>query len=62
MATNKQIIEALKSVETYLPTPSGYVSIHRSIVSISNGQSIMKHDIQEITKAVNGNNGEKKWN
>lgn len=46
MATNKQIIEALKSVETYLPTPSGYVSIQRSIMSISNGQSVMMSDVK----------------
>ncbi len=60
MATNKQIIEALKSVETYLPTPSGYVSIQRSIMSISNGQSVMMSDVKEMTAAIRNGNGNNK--
>ena len=60
MATNKQIYEALKSVETYLPTPSGYISIQRSIMSISNGQSVMRNDIQEITAVIRNGDGNNK--
>ena len=52
MATNKQIIEALKAVGRQFPTPSGYVSVHRSFVSISNDNSVMCSDIREISAVI----------
>ena len=56
MATRRQIIEALRAVGNSFPTPTGYFSVHRSFVSISNGHSIMTSDIKEISTVIrNGN-------
>ena len=56
MATNKQIMEALRAVGRQFPTPSGYISVHRSFVSISNGHSVMTSDVKEINAVIrNGN-------
>ena len=56
MATNKQIMEALKAVGRSFPTPTGYFSVHRSFVSISNDNSVMTSDIREISAVIrNGN-------
>ena len=56
MATNKQIIEALKAVGKQFPTSTGYFSVHRSFVSISNDNSVMSSDIREISAVIrNGN-------
>ena len=52
MATNKQIIEALKAVGNSFPTPTGYFSVHRSFVSISNGHSVMTSDVKEINAVI----------
>ena len=60
MATHKQIIEALKAVGNSFPTPSGYVSVHRSFVSISNGHSVMSSDIKEISAVIRNGNGDNK--
>ena len=60
MATNKQIMEALKAVGNSFPTPSGYVSVHRSFVSISNGHSVMTSDIREISTVIRNGNGDNK--
>ena len=60
MATNKQIIEALKAVGRQFPTPSGYVSVHRSFVSISNDNSVMSSDIREISAVIRNGNGDNK--
>ena len=60
MATNKQIIEALKAVGRQFPTPSGYVSVHRSFVSISNGHSVMTSDIREISTVIRNDNVDNK--
>ena len=60
MATNKQIMEALKAVGDSFPTPSGYVSVHRSFVSISNGHSVMSSDIREISAVIRNGNGDNK--
>ena len=60
MATNKQIIEALKAVGRQFPTPSGYISVHRSFVSISNGHSVMTSDIKEISAVIRNGNGDNK--
>ena len=48
MATNKQIMEALRAVGNSFPTSTGYFSVHRSFVSISNGHSVMSSDVKEI--------------
>ena len=52
MATNKQIVEAIRSMSNNLPTQSGYVSVHRNIVTISNGHSVMRSDIGEIRSVM----------
>ena len=56
MATNKQIMEALRAVGNSFPTSTGYFSVHRSFVSISNGHSVMTSDVKEINAVIrNGN-------
>ena len=60
MATNKQIIEALRAVGNQFPTPIGYFSVHRSFVSISNGQSVMSSDVKEINAVIRNGNGDNK--
>ena len=60
MATNKQIIEALKAVGNQFPTPIGYFSVHRSFVSISNDNSVMSSDIREISAVIRNGNGKNK--
>ena len=60
MATNKQIIEALKAVGRQFPTSTGYVSVHRSFVSISNGHSVVSSDIREISAVIRNGNGDNK--
>ena len=58
MATNKQIIEALRAVGKSFPTPTGYFSVHRSFVSISNGHSVMTSDVKEINAVIRNGNGD----
>ena len=60
MATRRQIIEALKSVGNSFPTSTGYFSVHRSFVSISNGHSVMTSDIKEISTVIRNGNGNNK--
>ena len=60
MATNKQIIEALKAVGRQFPTSTGYFSVHRSFVSISNSNSVMTSDISEISAVIRNGNGDNK--
>ena len=60
MATRKQIIEALRAVGNSFPTPTGYFSVHRSFVSISNGQSVMSSDVKEINAVIRNGNGDNK--
>ena len=60
MATNKQIMEALKAVGNSFPTPTGYFSVHRSFVSISNGHSVMTSDVKEINAVIRNGNGNNK--
>ena len=60
MATRRQIIEALKAVGNQFPTPTGYFSVHRSFVSISNGQSVMSSDVKEINAVIRDGNGDNK--
>ena len=60
MATNRQIIEALRGVRRQFPSNSSYIGVHRSIVSISNGQSVMTNDITEINTVIRNGNGNNK--
>ena len=60
MATNRQIIEALKAVGNSFPTSTGYFSVHRSFVSISNGHSVMTSDVKEINAVIRNGNGDNK--
>ena len=57
MATNRQIIEALRGVRSQFPSNSSYIGVHRNVVSISNGQSVMHSDITEITTVIRNGNG-----
>ena len=60
MATNRQIMEALRGVRRQFPSNSSYIGVHRSIVSISNGQSVMTNDITEINTVIRNGNGNNK--
>ena len=60
MATNRQIIEALRGVRSQFPSNSSYIGVHRSMVSISNGHSIMTSDITEISAVIRDGNGNNK--
>ena len=60
MATRRQIIEALKAVGSQIPTSTGYFSVHRSFVSISNGHSVMTNDISEMSAVIRNGNGDNK--
>ena len=60
MATNRQIIEALRGVRRQFPGNSRYIGVHRSIVSISNGHSVMSSDIREISAVIRDGNGNNK--
>jgi hypothetical protein len=57
MATNRQIIEALRGVRRQFPSNSSYINVHRSIISISNGQCVMANDITEISAVIRDGNG-----
>ena len=60
MATNKQIMEALRLVRNQFPSNSSYINVHRNIISISNGQSVMTSDISEISAVIRDGNGNNK--
>ena len=60
MATRNQILEALRGVRSQFPSNSSYIGVHRSIVSISNGQSVMANDITEISTVIRNGNGNNK--
>ena len=60
MATNKQIIEALRGVRNQFPSNSSYINVHRNVVNISNGQSVMSSDIKEISAVIRNRNGNNK--
>ena len=60
MATNKQIMEALRGVRSQFPSNNSYIGVHRSIISISNGQSVMTSDITEISTVIRDGNGNNK--
>ena len=60
MATNKQIMEALRGVRSQFPSNSSYVGMARNVVSISNGHSVMVSDISEISAVIRDGNGNNK--
>ena len=60
MATRNQILEALRGVRSQFPSNSSYIGVHRSIISISNGQSVMSSDIREISAVIRDGNGNNK--
>ena len=60
MATRNQILEALRGVRSQFPSNSSYVGVHRSMISISNGQSVMSSDIREISAVIRNGNGDNK--
>ena len=57
MATRNQILEALRGVRNQFPSNSSYIGVHRSMISISNGQSVMTSDISEISAVIRDGNG-----
>ena len=60
MATRSQILEALRGVRNQFPSNSSYIGVHRSMVSISNGHSVMVSDISEISAVIRNGNGNNK--
>ena len=60
MATRTQILEALRGVRSQFPSNSSYIGVHRSMISISNGQSVMSSDIREISAVIRDGNGNNK--
>ena len=60
MATNRQIIEALRGVRSQFPSNSSYIGVHRNVISISNGHSVMVSDISEISAVIRDGNGNNK--
>ena len=57
MATRNQILEALRGVRSQFPSNSSYIGVHRNVVSISNGHSVMVSDISEISAVIRDGNG-----
>ena len=60
MATNRQIIEALRGVRSQFPSNTSYIGVHRNIISISNNQYVMVSDITEISAVIRDGNGNNK--
>ena len=60
MATNKQIIEALRGVRKQFPSNSSYINVHRNVISISNNHSVMVSDIKEISEIIKDGDGDNK--
>ena len=57
MATRNQILEALRGVRSQFPSNSSYIGVHRNVVSISNGHSVLVSDISEISAVIRDSNG-----
>ena len=56
MATNKEILNAIKVVGNGMVHNDTYHSLHRSITRIDSGNQVIKSDITEISTYVrNGN-------
>ena len=60
MATRTQILEALRGVRNQFPSNSSYIGVHRNVISISNGHSVMVSDISEISAVIRDGNGNNK--
>ena len=60
MATRNQILEALRGVRSHFPSNSSYIGVHRNVISISNGHSVMTSDISEISAVIRNGNGNNK--
>ena len=60
MASNRQIIEALRGVRNQFPSNSSYIGVHRNVINISNGHSVMVSDITEINTVIRNGNGNNK--
>ena len=60
MATRSQILEALRGVRNQFPSNSSYIGVHRNVISISNGHSVMVSDISEISAVIRNGNGNNK--
>ena len=60
MATRSQILEALRGVRSQFPSNKSYISVHRNVVNISNGHSVMSSDIKEISAVIKDGNGNNK--
>ena len=60
MATRNQILEALRGVRNHFPSNNSYAGVHRNVVSISNGHSVMVSDISEISAVIRDGNGNNK--
>ena len=57
MATRNQILEALRGVRSQFPSNNSYIGVHRNVISISNGHSVMVSDISEISAVIRDGNG-----
>ena len=56
MATNKQILNAIRVVGNGMVQNNTYHSLHRSITRIDSGNQVIKNDITEISTYMrNGN-------
>ena len=60
MATNRQIIEALRGVRNQFPSNNSYIGVHRSMISISNSSYVMVSDIKEISAVIRDGDGDNK--
>ena len=60
MATRSQILEALRGVRNQFPSNSSYINVHRNVVNISNGHSVMSSDIKEISESIKDDDGDNK--
>jgi len=60
MATNKQILNAIKVVGNGMVKHNTYHSLHRSITRIDSGNQVIKSDISEISTYVRNGNGNNK--
>tara|TARA_Y100001970_G_C14237745_1_gene862945 strand:- start:2173 stop:2358 length:186 start_codon:yes stop_codon:yes gene_type:complete len=61
MATNKQILNAIRFVDRGMSDDNNhYHSIHRSIIQISGENQVIKSDITEISTYVRNGNGNNK--
>ncbi len=60
MATNRQIMEALRGVRSSLPTSAGYATVHTKLCGICKDGQSMSSDIREISAVIRDGNGNNK--